>query len=103
MVFTCESPISIVMSGLSCSIKVLDLLTNRYHVGVVQVVSHSQIEIELPLSARLNAGQRVQFVLEDAGGGVVSRRTMRTARVCHVTTTDRVRAHLAMTAESLAA
>lgn len=81
------------------AIKLLDLLTNRYHVGVVHATSGGNMAIEMPRSARLNAGQRVRYVLADNPSAVISRHSMRQALVCHVDASDglRLRADLAMT------
>lgn len=83
------------------AIKLLDLLTNRYYVGIVHATSPGSLAIEMPLASRLNAGQRVQFVLADNTSAIIPRHTMRNALVRHVDTTDnlRLRAHLTMTAE----
>jgi len=84
------------------AIKVLDLLTNRYHVGIVHATSAESLAIEMPRSARLNAGQRVQFVLADNTSAIISRRTMRHALVQHVETADnfRLMAHLTTAADA---
>jgi len=70
-------------------IKVLDLLTNRYHVGIVHAYTDDGLEIEMPLSARLSAGQRVHFALADEATGVISRQAMRSALVRRVGRTAR--------------
>ncbi len=44
-------------------IKLLDLLTNRYHVGIVHESSDAGLHIELPASSHLHAGQRVRFII----------------------------------------
>lgn len=45
------------------AIKLLDLLTNRYHVGIVRDSSDHGLQVELPASAHLHAGQRVRFIV----------------------------------------
>jgi hypothetical protein len=65
------------------AIKLLDLLTNRYHVGVVESAWEAGMRVELPAVARLCAGQRVRFVV--AGGeALVSKGSMRRALVSDV-------------------
>ncbi len=64
-------------------IKILDLLTNRYHVGIVHAASEDGLEIEMPLAARLSAGQRIRFALDDSIG-IIPRQTMRRALIRHV-------------------
>ncbi len=53
----------------SGSIKLLDLLTNRYHAGVMQEGADGSIEVELPASSHFQAGQRVRFVAGSGHGG----------------------------------
>ena len=65
------------------AIKLLDLLTNRYHVGVVESSGEEGLRVELPAMARLQAGQRVRFVVS-GGAGLVSRGSMRRALVSEV-------------------
>ena len=87
------------------NIKVLDLLTNRYHGGIVHAASDDGLEIEMPLSAHLSAGQRVHFALGDQVGGVIPRQAMRSALVREVHTTARasLRIDLTPAAECVAA
>ena len=77
-------------------IKLLDLLTNRYYVGVVHAASDDALEIEMPLSSRLAAGQRVHFALADDSQAILPRHAMRSATVRRVHTTPycRLRADL---------
>src|SRR4051812_20465213 len=72
------------------SIKVLDLLTNRYHVGVIIAASDEGFLIEMPLAARLSAGQRIRFALDDASG-LICRRTMLHGTIQHVQINDQGR------------
>ena len=90
---------SFVMRG----IKILDLLTNRYHAGVVHAALADGLQIEVPLSAHLSAGQRVHFALDEAAG-IVPRQTMRSAMVRRVQATQESRLRIELsTAECLAA
>jgi len=85
------------------SIKILNLLTNRYHVGIVRASHDGGLHIEMPASARLIPGQRIHFALDDARG-IVSRHTMRSALIRDVRSTDGRRLHVDLaTAECLAA
>ena len=61
-------------------VKVQDLLTNRYHAGVLVERSDSVIEIELSHLCRVQAGQRLRFIVAD-DRALVSRDAMRTAEV----------------------
>ena len=63
-------------------IKLLDLLTNRYHVGLVRDSSESGLEIELPASTHFAAGQRVRFAVGDQP--LVARNTMRRGFITQV-------------------
>jgi hypothetical protein len=96
-----EKPV-VSLPGRTCAIKLLDLLTNRYHVGVVQAAGQGGLAIEMPRTTRLSAGQRVQYVLANDTSAVLPRRYMRQALVRHVDRSDgaRVRADLAMMEES---
>jgi len=86
-------------------IKVLDLLTNRYHVGIVHAATDAGLEIEMPLSAHLSAGQRVHFALADQAGGIIPRHAMRRALVRQVHATARASQRIDLTpaAECVAA
>jgi hypothetical protein len=86
-------------------IKVLDLLTNRYHVGIVHAASDDGLEIEMPLSAHLRAGQRVHFALADEAGSIIPRHAMRRAmvRCVHTTPQASLRIDLTPAAECVAA
>src|SRR5207247_1307285 len=56
------------------TIKVLDLLSNRYYLGVVRGVSEGWLDVEMPMASRLRVGQRVRFVVcQEGGGAVISR------------------------------
>jgi hypothetical protein len=63
-----------------CAIKVLDLLTNRYHLGMVRAALADMLIVDVAAS-RFCAGQRIRFVLADDAAGIVERRAMRLARV----------------------
>ena len=90
--------------GHGCTIKVLDLLTNRYHVGVARHAGRDVLAVEMPASARMEPGQRVRFVLADDAAGVVSRRAMRLGVVSRVEHAGRTLfAELALGVEALAA
>jgi hypothetical protein len=84
-------------------IKILDLLTNRYHVGIVHAASNDGLEIEMPLSTHWRAGQRIHFALDDAVG-IIPRQTMRSALIRHVhTDQSSLRIDLTTAAECVAA
>ena len=68
------------------TIKLLDLLTNRYHLGLVCGCCTESMEVELPLSSHLRVGQRVRFVVA-SDRGLVAREEMRGAVVIHVART----------------
>jgi hypothetical protein len=65
------------------AIKMLDLLTNRFHSGVVRGMAGMRLEIQMPLAARWQPGQRVRFAIEE-DGRIVSRRDMQPAIITHV-------------------
>jgi hypothetical protein len=88
---------------LPISIKVLDLLTNRYHAGIVHAVSENTLDVEMPLAARLSAGQRVHFALSDESGGIIARQAMRSALVRQVQTTSQARLRIDLTPAAVAA
>jgi hypothetical protein len=88
------------------AIKLLDLLSNRYHIGRVRSRGGNCIEIELPVASRLHAGQRVRFALgSDGEATIVSKQDMRGAIVTHATPTDEASMHveLSLLAEAAAA
>ena len=67
----------------SVSIKLLDLLTNRYHSGIVREDRDGAMRVELPASSRFRTGQRVHFIV--AGDhSLVRRHAMRRAFVTQV-------------------
>jgi hypothetical protein len=68
------------------TIKLLDLLTNRYHLGLLCGCCTESMEVELPLSSHLHVGQRVRFVVA-SDRGLVAREEMRGAVVMHVART----------------
>jgi hypothetical protein len=85
------------------SVKLLDLLTNRYHAGIVRASSDVGMELELPLGSHLRAGQRVRFVVADERP-LVSRDQMRGAFITHIDCEpNRLRVKLALLAEAAAA
>jgi hypothetical protein len=57
------------------SVKLLDLLTNRYHVGIVRGNSAAGMQVEFPASAHLQAGQRVHFAMS-GDQPLIARRAM---------------------------
>ena len=65
------------------TIKLLDLLTNRYHVGRICARIGSALELELSSGTHWQAGQQVRFV-EAGDQPLVSKVTMRGACVIHV-------------------
>jgi hypothetical protein len=69
-------------------IKVLDLLTNRYHVGIVREYSDNALQVTLPASAHLCAGQRVRFIVGDHA--LVARHAMQRGFITQVTCIDGV-------------
>jgi len=79
------------------AIKMLDLLTNRFYSGVVRGVAGMRLEIQMPLAARWQPGQRVRFALED-DGRIVSRRDMQPAIITHIERTSGAGLHLNLTA-----
>jgi hypothetical protein len=66
------------------SVKLLDLLTNRYHAGVLRQDGHGGLRVEVPASARMRVGQRVRCIVAPHSSGVLSRRHMRRASILHV-------------------
>jgi hypothetical protein len=65
------------------AVKLLDLLTNRYHVGVLEAAWDEGVRVVLPATAHLRAGQRVRFVVAD-GEPLVSKGSMKRALVSDV-------------------
>ena len=65
------------------SIKLLDLLTNRYHVGVVRSASERGMQVDVAANSRLQVGQRVHFAM-DGPEGIISRREMRRGFITRV-------------------
>ena len=70
-------------STSGCAIKVLDLLTNRYHLGKVRSAGRDSLVVEMPRTSPLRAAQRIRFVLADDAGGIVARKAMRAAVIAH--------------------
>ncbi|GEM_PF-1979651 len=90
-------------------VKLLDLLTNRYHVGVLRTMGAAvgmdgaeAMCVEMPTTVRLSAGQRVKCVVSDGTRGVLAKRSMRRAQVMQVLpgAADLQRVHLAMMGEN---
>jgi hypothetical protein len=71
------------LSETQDSIKVLDLLTNRYHLGVIRESSAAAMRVELPASSHFHAGQRVRFIV-GSHQPLVSRTEMQRAFVTNV-------------------
>lgn len=65
------------------AIKLLDLLTNRYHTGVVRMNAGAGLEVEVPANMPITPGQRLRFVV-DEGLGLISRTAMKAAQVAAV-------------------
>ena len=60
------------------TVKLLDLLTNRYHVGLLRGEDEERLALDLPRTAAFHAGQRVRFIVADEQP-LVSRQAMHTA------------------------
>jgi len=88
----------------SLAIKLLDPLTNRYHCGIVRETSSACLEVELPASSHLHAGQRVRFVVANHQP-LVSKTAMRRAFITNVSPhlTNRLNVQLALLPETNAA
>ena len=65
------------------SIKLLDLLTNRYHLGLLRESSPAALHVELPASSRFHAGQRVRFIIAD-NQSLIARSNMHSAFITNV-------------------
>lgn len=83
------------------AVKLLDLLTNRYHVGVVESAWDQGLRIQLPASTRFQAGQRVRFFVS-TGETLVAKNAMRRALISDVDAgfADRTSIELAVIPES---
>jgi hypothetical protein len=66
------------------AIKLLDLVTNRYHAGVVRRTSQYGVQVEVPATSKLRPGQRIRCILAGRNAGVLPRKDMRRANVLHV-------------------
>ena len=86
------------------AIKVLDLLTNRYHVGVIEATSAAGMQVVLPASSHLHAGQRVKFIVAGEQP-LVARMSMRRGFVSQVRSylADRLRIDIAELPETAVA
>ena len=69
------------------SVKLLDLLTNRYHAGIVHTPAGpagQRLRVQVPASSHFRAGQRVRCILAPHSAGVLAKGDMRRASVLHV-------------------
>jgi hypothetical protein len=89
------------------SIKLLDLLTNRYHLGLIRESSDAGLQIELPASSRFHAGQRIRFIVagERGGSALISKTDMHRAFITKVSAApeNNVRVQLAVFPETAVA
>ena len=66
-------------------VKLLDPVSNRYIAGVVRFASDEEMEIELPATSRLFAGQSVRFVVANrTASPLIARQSMRRALITQV-------------------
>ena len=79
-------------------VKLLDLLTNRYHVGIVRAQGEEALCVEMPATARLCRGQRVRYIVSD-GRGLVEKRSMR--RACVTSILPEVAGHVSVQLEAV--
>ncbi len=88
----------------STPIKLLDLLTNRYHVGVIRESSDGAMHVELAACSNFQAGQRVRFVVAD-DHAVVCRTKMQRACITQVSPhlADRMNVRIAVLPETAVA
>lgn len=88
----------------STPIKLLDLLTNRYYLGLVRQSGDGALHVEMAASSHFQAGQRVRFIVAD-DHEVVSRRTMQRACITQVSAhvADRMNVRLALLPETAVA
>ena len=56
---------SVQSAARSSSIKLLDLLTNRYHLGILRRSTSTYLQVELSGASGFHAGQRVRFIVAD--------------------------------------
>lgn len=66
------------------AVKLLDLITNRYHAGVVERADEGSLRVQMPATTRLRPGQRVRCIVASPSSGVLSRGQMRRASVLRV-------------------
>lgn len=66
------------------AIKLLDLLTNRYHTGVVRERAATALEVEVPANMPVALGQRLRFIVAESGQGFMSRQSMHRAQVASI-------------------
>ena len=71
-------------SPAGTSVKLLDLLTNRYHAGVLRHATTASLRVEVAATSRIRAGPRVRCILASPSAGVLARGQMRRASVLHV-------------------
>jgi hypothetical protein len=86
------------------AIKLLDLLTNRYHVGIVRETTDAGLNVELPATSHFQPGQRVRFIV--AGDQpIVARHDMQRGFITQVTSdfSDRLTIRLAFLPETAVA
>lgn len=82
----------------SSPIKLLDLLTNRYHTGVVRETSDASLDIELPATTRLAPGQRVRFIVGNQP--LVARNAMRRGYITEISASQTSAVRLALRLET---
>ncbi|MCL2648047.1 MAG: hypothetical protein FWD61_13720 [Phycisphaerales bacterium] len=90
-------------SGLS-SIKLLDLLTNRYHLGILRRSTPTYLQVELSGTSCFHTGQRVRFIVAD-DQSLVSRTAMHRGFITNVFAgeKDRVNVYVARLPETAVA
>jgi hypothetical protein len=66
------------------SVKLLDLVTNRYHGGLLRRSAGTSVKVEVAATSRLRVGQRVRCIVAPTSSGVLSRTQMRRASVLRV-------------------
>jgi len=82
-------------SSRSASIKLLDLLTNRYHLGILRKSTPTYLQVELSGGGAscFHAGQRVRFIIAD-DQSLVSRTAMRRGFITNVFAGEQNRVNL---------
>ena len=74
---------SVQVASRSSSIKLLDLLTNRYHLGVLRKSTATYLQVELSGPTCFHAGQRVRFIVAD-DQSLVSKTSMHRGFIANV-------------------